>query len=67
MVIAQKQHIFLMSAAHNDIGHHGVYMMSVLLTECYWWPYMAQDITWFILSCTYANFVKPSKLSFHQL
>ena len=51
MVIAQEQHIFLMSVAHNDVEHHGVYTMSALLTENYWWPYMAQDISWFILSC----------------
>ena len=37
--------------AHNDIGHHGFYAMNALRTERYWWPFMVQDINWFILMC----------------
>src|SRR5271156_1247729 len=40
-----------MSTAHNDVGHHGFFVTNALITERYWWPHMAQDIAWFILTC----------------
>ena len=51
MVIAPECHLFLIFLAHNNIGHHGVYATNALLMEQYWWPLMAQDIAWYILTC----------------
>lgn len=51
IVISQERRIFLLAAAHNDVGHHGVYATNALLAERYWWPLMVQDVTWFILTC----------------
>ena len=50
-VIPQAHHLFLITTVHDDVGHHGVYATTTLLTERYWWPYMVQDIAWFILTC----------------
>ena len=50
-IIPQAHRLFLMTIAHNYVGHHGVYATTALLTEQYWWPYMTQDIAWFILTC----------------
>jgi hypothetical protein len=50
-VVPQARRLFLMTLAHNDVGHHGVYATTALLAERYWWPYMNQDIAWFILTC----------------
>ena len=50
-VVPQARRLFLITIAHNDVGHHGVYATSALLTERYWWPYMSQDIAWFVLTC----------------
>jgi hypothetical protein len=50
-VVAQERRLFLIASAHNDVGHHGVYATNALLAERYWWPNMAQDIAWFILTC----------------
>jgi hypothetical protein len=51
IVIPQERRLFLITSAHNDVGHHGFYATNALLTERYWWPHMAQDIAWFILTC----------------
>ena len=50
-VVPQAHHLFLITVAHDDVGHHGVYATTALLTERYWWPHMTQDIAWFILTC----------------
>ena len=50
-VIFQDRRLFLISAAHNDTGHHGFFATNALLAERYWWPHMAQDIAWYILTC----------------
>ena len=36
MVIPCDRHLFLISSAHNDIGHHGVFATIALLSEWYW-------------------------------
>ena len=51
IVIPRERRLFLVSSAHNDVGHHGYYATNALLIERYWWPHMAQDIAWFVLTC----------------
>ncbi|KAF8801947.1 hypothetical protein BYT27DRAFT_6781660, partial [Phlegmacium glaucopus] len=42
IVIPLDRRLFLISAAHNDVGHHGFYATNALLSEQYWWPCLAQ-------------------------
>ena len=51
VVVAEGRRLFLLAAAHNDVGHHGFYATNALLTERYWWPMMSQDIAWFVRTC----------------
>jgi hypothetical protein len=51
LVVPQERRLFLITSAHNDVGHHGYFATHALLAERYWWPHMAQDISWFILTC----------------
>ena len=51
LVIPQKRRLFLIHTAHNDVGHHGFFATNALLSERYWWPHMADDITWYIRTC----------------
>ena len=51
IVIPQERRLFLISSAHNDVGHHGFYATNALLAERYWWPAMGQDIAWFVKTC----------------
>jgi Integrase zinc binding domain len=51
MVVPFDRCLFLITSAHNDIGHHGVYATNALLSERYWWPNMSTDIKWYIQTC----------------
>lgn len=51
IVVPQDRRLFLISSAHDDVGHHGFYATNALLAERYWWPQMANDISWFVRTC----------------
>jgi hypothetical protein len=51
VVVDQDRRLFLISSAHDDVGHHGFYATNALLAERYWWPQMAHDISWFVRTC----------------
>jgi hypothetical protein len=51
VVVSKDRRLFLIVSAHDDVGHHGFYATNALLTERYWWPQMAHDISWFVRSC----------------
>ena len=51
VVIFRDRRLFLISTAHNDVGHHGFFATHALISERYWWPHMSQDIAWFIRTC----------------
>ena len=51
VVVRPERRLFLLASAHDDVGHHGFYATNALLSERYWWPGMAQDIAWIVLTC----------------
>ena len=66
MVVPCNRQLFLISSAHNDVRHHGVYATIALLSEWYWWPSMGGDISWYIETClvcqqwnTQQSFIPP--------
>jgi hypothetical protein len=63
IVIAQERRLFLISAAHDDVGHHGHFATHALLSERYWWPNMSQDIAWFIQTCHLCQIRKTQQIS----
>lgn len=63
IVIPQERRIFLISAAHNDVGHHGFYATNALLAERYWWPGMGQDVAWFVRTCHLCQLRKTQQIS----
>jgi hypothetical protein len=63
IVIAQERRLFLISSAHDDVGHHGFYATNALLSDRYWWPHMSQDIAWFIQTCRLCQLRKTQQIS----
>ena len=41
----------LMKAAHDEMGHKGVFAVKARLQDCFWWPKMNEDISWYIQTC----------------
>lgn len=62
IVIPQERRLFLMSSAHDDVGHHGFYATQALLMERYWWPAMAADVAWFVLTCRLCQLRKTQQV-----
>ena len=50
-ILYDGQHIRAIEAAHNDTGHHSFYVTNALLVKWYWWPYISQDIAWYVRTC----------------
>ena len=51
LVVAQSRQIFILNLAHNDVGHHGYFTTNALISQRYWWPFMGNDIAWFVKTC----------------
>ena len=62
IVILQERRLFLMSLAHDDVGHHGFYATNALLTERHWWPAMGQDVAWFVKTCHLCQLRKTQQI-----
>lgn len=63
LVIRQERRLFLISAAHDDVGHRGFYATNALLTDRYWWPMMSHDIAWFIRTCRLCQLRQTQQIS----
>jgi hypothetical protein len=48
LVAVPLARVALMRAAHDGIGHKGVYATTELISERFWWPAMQSDIAWFV-------------------
>jgi hypothetical protein len=51
LVIAQDRRLFIMSSAHDDAGHHGYFATHAHIALRYWWPFMGNDIAWYVKTC----------------
>ena len=63
IVISQDHQLFLISSAHDDVGHRGFYATNSLLSDHYWWPMMSHDIAWFIRTCWLCQLRKTQQVS----
>jgi hypothetical protein len=51
LVVAQDRRVFIMASAHDDAGHHGYFATHSHIALRYWWPFMGNDLAWFIRTC----------------
>ncbi len=51
LVVSPSRRLFILAAAHDDVGHHGYFATNALISQRYWWPFMSNDIQWFIKTC----------------
>jgi hypothetical protein len=51
-LVAGKEHrMSMMKAAHDGLGHKGVYATKALLTKHFWWPELDRDTNWYVKTC----------------
>ena len=63
IVISQDCQLFLISSAHDNVGHQGFYATNSLLSDHYWWPMMSHDIAWFKWTCQLCQLCKMQQVS----
>jgi len=51
LVMEKDRRIDVLQECHDAIGHKGFYATRALIQERFWWPYMHNDIKWFVQTC----------------
>ena len=51
LVVAKEKRMYMMKAAHDNLGHRGFYATKTLIAERFWWPEMERDISWYCKTC----------------
>ena len=41
----------LLRAAHDQMGHRGIFSTYARLKDRFWWPQMGEDVKWFVRTC----------------
>jgi len=63
LVVPQERRLFLLTMAHDDVGHQGFYATHALVSQRYWWPQMSNDIAWFVKTCDMCQLRKKQKVN----
>jgi Integrase zinc binding domain/RNase H-like domain found in reverse transcriptase len=51
LVVEKEKRMYMMRAAHDNLGHRGFYATKTLLGERFWWPEMERDVSWYCKTC----------------
>jgi len=62
LVVTQDRRLYILSAAHNDAGHHSHFATHAHIALRYWWPFMGNDINWFVHTCHICQTRKTQKV-----
>ncbi len=55
LVVDTRHRMYMMKAAHDSLGHRGIYSTKNMLSERFWWPELERDVVWYIKSCHYCQ------------
>ena len=51
-IVVQKQHrMYMLRAAHDDLGHRGAWATTQFLAKRFWWPDLEGDVAWYCRTC----------------
>ena len=51
LVVEKDKRMYMMRAAHDNLGHRGFYATKSLIGERFWWPEMERDVSWYCKTC----------------
>src|SRR5882724_5642089 len=51
VVIPKEKCFFLITQAHEIVGHRAIFSTLSNLRERFWWPMLDEDVKWFISTC----------------
>jgi len=62
LVVKPSKRLFILTSAHDDIRHHGFFATHVLILIQYWWPYMSDNVAWFVTTCRICQLRKTQNI-----
>jgi hypothetical protein len=51
IVVPKGKRYKLLKEVHDTLGHKKIYVMRMQLLEHFWWPFLDQDVKWFVQTC----------------
>src|SRR5271169_6392211 len=51
LVVEKKDRMRMLMSAHDSLGHRGFYATKSLIAECFWWPELEKDVSWYCKTC----------------
>jgi hypothetical protein len=51
IVVPKEKRYELLKEVHDILGHKKIYAVQMQLLEQFWWPFLDQDIKWFVQTC----------------
>jgi hypothetical protein len=51
IVVLKEKRYELLKEVHDILGHKKIYAVWMQLLERFWWPFLDQDVKWFIQMC----------------
>jgi hypothetical protein len=51
LIVFGSDHGRILGQTHDQLGHKGVYATRRTIADCYWWPSLDKDLTWYIRTC----------------
>ena len=55
LVVNKINRMYMMKAAHDSLGHRGVYSTKNLLAARFWWPELERDVVWYLKTCQFCQ------------
>lgn len=50
-VVPREERMYIMKAAHDDLGHRGAWATHQTVAKCFWWPDLEADVHWYMKTC----------------
>jgi hypothetical protein len=51
IVVPKEKRYELLKEVHDILGHKKIYAVRMQLLERFWWPFLDQDVKWFVQTC----------------
>ena len=51
LVVEKDKQMYMMKAAHDNLGHRGFYPTKTMVAEHFWWPELERDVSWYCKTC----------------
>ena len=51
LVVEKDKRMYMMKAAHDNLGHRGFYATKTMVAERFWWPELERDVSWYCKTC----------------